>query len=102
MRYREPAGTTNRRPRLPASSTARRPHGAVPEPVTVFDDEVPAVVNLDSGLLAALRRAATDAAHDGVEFFVNGGWRSSEYQGRLFHEAISKYGSPPHDPRMRQ
>jgi D-alanyl-D-alanine carboxypeptidase len=68
-------------------------HGAVPEPVTVFDDETPAVANLDPGLLAALRRAAADAAADGVRFVVNGGWRSPEYQEQLLHEAVSKYGS---------
>jgi D-alanyl-D-alanine carboxypeptidase len=68
-------------------------HGAVPTPVTVFDDETPAVANLDPDLLGALRRAATDAAHDGVEFFVNGGWRSPEYQEQLLQEAVSKYGS---------
>ncbi|WP_053723126.1 M15 family metallopeptidase [Saccharothrix sp. NRRL B-16348] len=65
----------------------------MPDPVPVFDDGIPAVVNLDPALLAALRRAATDAAADGVEFFVNGGWRSPEYQELLFNEAVSKYGS---------
>jgi hypothetical protein len=67
--------------------------GAVPDGVTVFDDEVPAVANLDHDLLGALRQAATDAANDGVEFLVNSGWRSPEYQERLRHEAVSKYGS---------
>ncbi|MCE6997336.1 M15 family metallopeptidase [Saccharothrix sp. S26] len=75
------------------SSTVRRAHGAVPDPVTVFDEGAPAVVNLDPDLLAALRRAATDAARDGVEFLVNGGWRSPEYQEQLFDEAVSKHGS---------
>jgi D-alanyl-D-alanine carboxypeptidase len=51
------------------------------------------VANLDPDLLAALRRAATDAAADGVTFVVNGGWRSPEYQERLLHEAIGRYGS---------
>jgi D-alanyl-D-alanine carboxypeptidase len=68
-------------------------HGAVPDPVTVFDDETPAVANLDPELLGALRRAATDAADDEVEFFVNGGWRSPEYQEQLRREAVLKYGS---------
>jgi zinc D-Ala-D-Ala carboxypeptidase len=67
--------------------------GAVPDGVTVVDDEIPAVANLDSYLLGALRRAATDAADDGVEFFVTSGWRSREYQERLLHKAVSKYGS---------
>ena len=67
--------------------------GAVPDGVTVFDDELPAVVNLDPALLGALRRAATDAADDGVEFVVNSGWRSRADQERLLQAAISKYGS---------
>jgi zinc D-Ala-D-Ala carboxypeptidase len=67
--------------------------GAVPNGTTVFDDEVPGVANLDSDLLGALRRAATDAADDGVEFYVDSGWRSPEYQEQLRHEAVSKYGS---------
>ncbi|QUQ69305.1 M15 family metallopeptidase [Kutzneria sp. CA-103260] len=67
--------------------------GAVPPDTTVFSDEVPGVVNLNPDLLDALRRAATDAADDGVEFFVNSGWRSPEYQNRLRREAVSTYGS---------
>jgi zinc D-Ala-D-Ala carboxypeptidase len=67
--------------------------GAVPDGTTVFDDQVPGVANLDPDLLAALRQAATDAAGDGVEFFVDSGWRSPEYQERLLQEAVSKYGS---------
>jgi zinc D-Ala-D-Ala carboxypeptidase len=67
--------------------------GAVPNGTTVFDDEVPGVANLDSDLLGALRQAATDAADDGVEFFVDSGWRSPEYQEQLLQEAIAKYGS---------
>lgn len=67
--------------------------GAVPAGVTVFDEAIPAVINLDPDLLNALRKAATDAAADGVKFFVNGGWRSPEYQERLLHNAIAKYGS---------
>lgn len=61
--------------------------------VTVFDDLYPGVANLDPALLQALREAATDAADDGVEFYVNSGWRSPEHQDRLLREAISKYGS---------
>jgi zinc D-Ala-D-Ala carboxypeptidase len=67
--------------------------GAVPDGTTVFDDDIPGLANLDSDLLGALRRAATDAAHDGVEFYVDSGWRSPEYQEQLLREAISKYGS---------
>jgi hypothetical protein len=67
--------------------------GVVPDGASVFDDEIPAVANLDPGLLQALRRAATDAAKDGVEFQVNSGWRSPQYQEQLLREAVSKYGS---------
>ena len=67
--------------------------GVVPAGTTVFDDQIPGVANLDPALLGALRQAATDAADGGVEFVVNSGWRSPEYEERLFREAISKYGS---------
>ncbi|MBA8956133.1 D-alanyl-D-alanine carboxypeptidase family protein [Actinomadura namibiensis] len=93
---------------LPSSSSAASPSnaprgerrgalgeadGAVPDGVTVFDDAIPAVANLDPALLRALRRAAADAADDGVEFRVNSGWCSPEYQNRLLREAVSRYGS---------
>jgi zinc D-Ala-D-Ala carboxypeptidase len=67
--------------------------GRVADGVTVFDDEAPALTNLDPALLEALRQAATDAAGDGVEFILNSGWRSPEYQDQLLREAISEYGS---------
>ena len=67
--------------------------GAVPDGTTVFDDEVPGVANLDPALLRALRRAATDAAADGVELVVNSGWRSPAYEDQLRREAIAKHGS---------
>jgi D-alanyl-D-alanine carboxypeptidase len=67
--------------------------GVVPDGVTVFDDGFPAVANLDPALLSALRQAATDAAGNGVEFFVDSGWRSPAYQNQLFREAVSEYGS---------
>ena len=65
----------------------------VPDGTTVFDDEIPGVANLDPDLLGALRQAATAAAGDGVEFYVDSGWRSPEYQEQLLREAVSKYGS---------
>jgi D-alanyl-D-alanine carboxypeptidase len=71
----------------------REDDGAVPDGTTVFDDGVPGVANLDPSLLGALRQAATHAAYDGVEFFVDSGWRSAEYQRRLLQQAILKYGS---------
>ena len=67
--------------------------GAVPDDTTVFDDGIPGVANLDADLLGALRRAASDAAYDGVEPVVDSGWRAPAYQERLLREAISKYGS---------
>jgi len=67
--------------------------GVVPDGATVFDDRYPAVAKLDPALLGALRRAATDAADDGVELVVNSGWRSPAYQEELLDEAVSKYGS---------
>ena len=67
--------------------------GAIPDGTTVFDDEIPGVANLDPALLSALRRAATDAADNGVEFVVDSGWRSQAYQEQLLHEAVLKYGS---------
>jgi hypothetical protein len=67
--------------------------GAVPDGTTVFDDDVAGVANLDPALRRALRRAATDAAAEGVELVVNGGWRSPAYEDELRREAIAKYGS---------
>jgi zinc D-Ala-D-Ala carboxypeptidase len=67
--------------------------GAVPDGTTVFDEEVPGVARLDPALLGALRRAATAAAGDGVDVYVDSGWRSPAYQERLLRRAISKYGS---------
>jgi hypothetical protein len=67
--------------------------GAVPDGTTIFSDDVPGVTNLNPDLLAALRRAATDARGDGVEFDVDSGWRSAAYQEQLLQDAVSKYGS---------
>jgi hypothetical protein len=67
--------------------------GVVPDGVTVLDDEYPAVAKLDPAILGPLRRAATDAARDGVTFYVDSGWRSPKYQEELLRAAISRYGS---------
>ena len=67
--------------------------GALPDGTTVFDDEVPGVAKLDPALLRALRRAATDAAADGLELVVNSGWRSAAYEDQLRREAVARYGS---------
>ncbi|GAA1233682.1 hypothetical protein JOF42_000874 [Microbacterium phyllosphaerae] len=60
--------------------------------VSVFD-ETPAVTNLDSDLLAAVRSAATAATADGVRVHVNSGWRSAAYQQVLRQDAVAEYGS---------
>ena len=67
--------------------------GAVPNGATVFDDDIPGVAKLDPALLGALRQSATVAADGGVEFVVDSGWRSPEYQEQLLQEAVSEYGS---------
>jgi D-alanyl-D-alanine carboxypeptidase len=100
LRHAAPSRKSSR-PLLPGMMSSRLDHrgalgeadGTVPDGTTVFADEVPGVANLDPALLGALRRAATDAADDGVEFYVNSGWRSPEYEEQLLHEAVSKYGS---------
>ncbi|WP_332642018.1 M15 family metallopeptidase [Aeromicrobium sp.] len=68
-------------------------NGHIRGSVTVFDDSVSAIAHLDPDLLKALRSAATDAAADGIEFQVNSGWRSADYQNQLLRDAVSKYGS---------
>jgi D-alanyl-D-alanine carboxypeptidase len=85
----------------PAAEAPHREHrgalgeadGAVPNGTTVFDGEIPGVAKLDRALIGALRQAASAAAQDGVEFVVDSGWRSPEYQEHLLQEAVSKYGS---------
>ncbi|HET9659871.1 MAG TPA: M15 family metallopeptidase [Thermomicrobiales bacterium] len=67
--------------------------GLLPDGVTVFDVSYPGVANLEPDLLQALRTAATDAADDGIEFYVNSGWRSPAYQDQLLREAVAEYGS---------
>jgi zinc D-Ala-D-Ala carboxypeptidase len=79
--------------RRPSRGALGEAGGVVPDGTTVFDDEIPAVANLDPALLGALRQAAPDAADDGVKFHVNSGWRSPAYQNQLLREAVSKYGS---------
>ncbi|MET8159112.1 M15 family metallopeptidase [Sphaerisporangium sp. NPDC005289] len=69
--------------------------GVVPDGgrLSPFDAGQPAVANLDPELLRAVRRAAKDAAREGVGVFLTTGWRSRAYQRRLLDEAIAKYGS---------
>jgi hypothetical protein len=87
------AGSPVHVPRREQSRSLGEADGAVPDGTTVFDDGIPGVANLDPALLDALRRAATDAADDGVVFVVDSGWRSPEYQEELLLAAIAKYGS---------
>jgi D-alanyl-D-alanine carboxypeptidase len=67
--------------------------GVVRGGLTVFDQDTPAVANLDPQLRQALGAAARDAASDRVEILINSGWRSPAYQERLLREAVSKHGS---------
>jgi hypothetical protein len=78
---------------VPLSGALRLGDGVVPDGVTVFDNEYPAVANLDPALLGALRRAATNASRENVHLVVNSGWRSPRYQEELLKEAVAKYGS---------
>jgi hypothetical protein len=92
-RHRAPGEADGTRARGEADGVVDEADGVVPDGVTVFDDEFPAVANLDPDLLAALRHAATDAGDDGVALVVNSGWRSPEYQEQLLRDAVSEYGS---------
>ncbi|QOR71941.1 M15 family metallopeptidase [Ruania alkalisoli] len=69
--------------------------GVIPDGanVSVFDDDAPAVANLEPDLLDAVRRAAADAERDGVAFQVTSGWRSARFQQQLVDEAVAQYGS---------
>jgi LAS superfamily LD-carboxypeptidase LdcB len=78
---------------LSRATTRGDADGAVRRGLKVFDEKSPAVTNLDPDLRRALRQAGTDAEKYRVEIVVNSGWRSPEYQERLFRQAVSKYGS---------
>ena len=78
---------------IPRDGAVSREDGALPDGVTVADGDFPGITRLDPDLLQALHEATTAAAHDGVVIHVNSGWRSPEYQDRLFREAVSRYGS---------
>ena len=67
--------------------------GEIPDGVSVFDNNYPAVSNLEPDLLGAVRQAATTAGSQGVEILVNSGWRSAAYQEQLLDEAVATYGS---------
>jgi D-alanyl-D-alanine carboxypeptidase len=76
-----------------AAGAVTEDDGALPDDVTVFDDEYPGVANLDPDLLHALRKAVTDGEDEGFDFHVVSGWRAPRYQDELFREAVWKYGS---------
>ena len=79
-------------PNLP-SGDALASGDALPQGVTLYDEQYAGVANLDPALLQALRAAATDAAAEGIEFYLTSGWRSPEYQNQLLDEAVVTYGS---------
>ena len=58
-----------------------------------FDLTAPAVNRLDPALLDAVERAADSAAADGITIGLTSGWRTPEFQQRLFDEAALQYGS---------
>ncbi|WP_220700596.1 M15 family metallopeptidase [Mycetocola lacteus] len=55
--------------------------------------DLPALTNLDPGLLKAVRSAARDARGAGIELGVNSGWRSEALQEWMLTQAIKDYGS---------
>jgi zinc D-Ala-D-Ala carboxypeptidase len=69
--------------------------GALAHRVLVSDSRYrpPGIANLDPALMKALRKAAADAANDGIDIYLDSGWRSRAYQKRLLDQAIVKYGS---------
>jgi zinc D-Ala-D-Ala carboxypeptidase len=58
-----------------------------------FDLSSPAVNRLDPALLNAIERASDGAAADGITIGLTSGWRSPEFQQRLFDDAVAQYGS---------
>lgn len=63
------------------------------EGLSPFANDHPAVGKLAPELRAAVQRAATDAARDGVDLRVTSGWRSARYQQSLLDAAVAQYGS---------
>jgi zinc D-Ala-D-Ala carboxypeptidase len=89
-----PAGAVGEPPVLREHARSLSEAGSVPDGgQSVFDDKPAAVANLDPALRGALRRAAADAAGNGVEIRVNSGWRSAQYQAQLLRDASAEYGS---------
>lgn len=63
------------------------------EPVSIFDESLPAIANLDPELRAAVQAAVDSAEADGQEMWITSGWRSAAYQQSLLDDAILEYGS---------
>jgi D-alanyl-D-alanine carboxypeptidase len=61
--------------------------------ISPFDDDLPAIANLEPELRSAMQEAARDAIADGVDFVITSGWRSAAYQQHLLDEAVYEYGS---------
>jgi hypothetical protein len=77
------------------ASTAAWDDGYIPDGATVspFEVDHPALANLDTALLRAIQRAASDARHDGIDIRISSGWRSAAYQQLLLDDAVRRYGS---------
>jgi D-alanyl-D-alanine carboxypeptidase len=69
--------------------------GWIPDGQTLspFDVSNPALTQLDPSLLNAIQEATRAAAAEGVDLRITSGWRSKEFQQRLFGDAVRKYGS---------
>jgi zinc D-Ala-D-Ala carboxypeptidase len=82
--------TATAAPVAPIAPDGSRPDGQI---VTPFDTQFATIGRLDPGLLTALQHAAAAASADGVAITVNSGWRSRDFQQRLFDDAVATYGS---------
>lgn len=80
-------------PMVPFSPSADDGLIAEGEVVSLSDDQVPAIAQLDPALREAMTRAEADAGVEGLQFQVMSGWRSHEYQEWLLDDAIETYGS---------
>ncbi|MCJ1687556.1 M15 family metallopeptidase [Rathayibacter sp. VKM Ac-2927] len=65
----------------------------VGDSVSIHDDHLPVIANLDPALRAAVEAAVDAMAADGVETVVTSGWRSAAYQQALLDDAVQEYGS---------
>jgi hypothetical protein len=76
-----------------AESAFSAADGHIPQGETVspFAD-VPAIMNLDPALRAAVQQATEDAAARSVEIRISSGWRSERYQNFLLQQAAGRYG----------